>query len=359
MSLINKLLQNSSIKGTSVLQDSKILNGLEETISTKVPMINVALSASMSGGLAPGLLMIAGPSKHFKTGFTFLIASEFQKKYKEGIVLFYDSEFGTTNSYFSMMDIDKNRVVHSPLTDLEQLKFDISKQLSVIDAKDKVCIVIDSIGSLASKKEVDDALDGKSVADMSRAKQIKSLFRIVTPHLTLKKIPMIAINHTYKEQSLFPRDIVSGGTGPYYSANDIWILGRQQEKDSNGVDGYKFIINIEKSRRVREKSKIPVTIKFNGGIAKYSGFLEMAEEGGYARKPKKGQYELLDPNTGELLFDRTFTEKALFENAEVWEKLRKETDFEAFVYRSFSLDQMPNVPNISTDDVLKEGSDGE
>jgi RecA/RadA recombinase len=105
---------------------------------------------------------------------------------------------------------------------------------------DRVCIVIDSIGNLASKKEVEDALNEKSVADMSRAKQMKSLFRIVTPHLNLKDIPLVVVNHTYKEIGLFPKDIVSGGTGAYYSSDAIWIVGRQQEKDGTEIKGYHF-----------------------------------------------------------------------------------------------------------------------
>ena len=81
---------------------------------------------------------------------------------------------------------------------------------------------------------------------MSRAKQMKSLFRMVTPHLNLKDIPLIAVNHTYKEIGLYPKDIVSGGTGAYYSADAIWIIGRQQEKDGAEIAGYNFVINIEK-----------------------------------------------------------------------------------------------------------------
>jgi hypothetical protein len=84
-------------------------------------------------------------------------------------------------------------------------------QLSNIERGDHLIIIVDSVGNLASKKEVEDALDGKSVADMSRAKQLKSLFRMITPHLTLKDIPMIVVNHTYKEIGLYPKDIVSGG----------------------------------------------------------------------------------------------------------------------------------------------------
>ena len=112
----------------------------------------------------------------------------------------------------------------------------------------KVIIVIDSIGNLASKKELEDALNEKSVADMSRAKALKGLFRMVTPYLTMKNVPLLAVNHTYQEIGLFPKSIVSGGTGIYYSADNIWIIGRQQQKQGTEVKGYNFVINVEKSR---------------------------------------------------------------------------------------------------------------
>ena len=128
-------------------------------------------------------------------------------------------------------------------------------QLEGVERSDHLIIIIDSIGNLASKKEVEDALEGKSVADMSRAKQIKSLFRMITPHLSLKDIPMVVVNHTYKTMELYSKDVVGGGTGSYYAADNIFILGRQQEKEGTEVVGYNFIINVEKSRYVREKSK--------------------------------------------------------------------------------------------------------
>jgi recA bacterial DNA recombination protein len=161
-------------------------------------------------------------------------------------------------------------------------------------------IVVDSIGNLASKKEVEDALEQKSVGDMTRAKQIKSLFRMVTPHLTLKDIPMVVVNHTYKEIGLYPKDIVGGGTGSYYSADNIYILGRQQEKDGTDLIGYNFIINVEKSRYVREKARIPVTVRFDGGISHYSGLLDMALESGHVTKPNVGWYAKVNTKTGEV-----------------------------------------------------------
>lgn len=210
MSILSKLQKNSTIKESDLLSDSKLFSGAD-MIQTAVPMINVALSGKLDGGLVPGLTVFAGPSKHFKTAFTLLLAKSYQDKYPDAAILFYDSEFGARMDYFSSFGIDVSRVMHSPITDIEQLKFDLMTQLNNIQRGDKIFIMIDSVGNLASKKEVDDALEGKSVADMTRAKQLKSLFRMVTPHLTLKDIPMVVVNHTYKEIGLYPKDIVSGG----------------------------------------------------------------------------------------------------------------------------------------------------
>jgi RecA/RadA recombinase len=287
--LLEKLQKNTTIKDTAILQDSKFFNA-KDLIQTPVPMINVALSGKLDGGLAPGLTVFAGPSKHFKTAFALMLAKSYMDKYEDAIVLFYDSEFGSPQSYFDSFGIDTKRVLHTPITDIEQLKHDSMQQINNIDRGDHIIIIVDSIGNLASKKEVDDALEGKSVADMTRAKQLKSLFRMVTPHLTIKDIPMIVVNHTYKEQGMFPKDVVSGGTGIYYSADQIFIIGRQQEKDGQELVGYNFIINVEKSRYVREKSRIPIEVSFEGGISKWSGLLQVAQDGGFVVKPSNGWY---------------------------------------------------------------------
>lgn len=350
MSLIDKLMKNSTIKTTSPIMDSKVF-GKKEMSPTSVPMVNVALSGRVDGGLVPGLLMLAGPSKHFKSAFALLMAAAYQKKNPDAVILFYDSEFGTPTSYFESFGINMDQVIHTPITDVEELKFDIMKQLKEIDKKDKVCIVIDSIGNLASKKEVDDAMDGKSVADMSRAKQMKSLFRMVTPHLNLKDIPLIAVNHTYKEIGLYPKDIVSGGTGAYYSADAIWIIGRQQEKDGTEIAGYHFVINIEKSRHVREKSKIPITVTFEGGIMKWSGLLDVAEKLGYIRKPKVGWYEAIDPTTGEVLTDKLLRAKEVATSGEFWRMMFEKTDLAKDIQKQYT---MATRSLINEDDVVAD-----
>lgn len=298
MGILDKLKKNSTIKDTDILSTSKFFTK-KDMIPTSIPVINIALSGRIDGGLTPGLTMWAGPSKHFKTAFSLLMAKAYMDKYPDSALMFYDSEFGTPQSYFNAFGIDAERVVHTPITDVEQLKFDIMNQIKNIERGDHVIIVVDSIGNLASKKEVEDALEQKSVGDMTRAKQIKSLFRMVTPHLTMKDIPMVVVNHTYMTMEMYAKPVVGGGTGSYYSADNIFILGRQQSKDDGELTGYNFIINVEKSRYVREKAKIPVSVSFEGGISRWSGLLEIALESGHVVKPSNGWYSRME-DTGEI-----------------------------------------------------------
>lgn len=333
MSLLDKLRKNSTIKEASILSKSKFFNE-KDVVTTPVPMLNVALSGRLDGGLTPGLTMWAGPSKHFKSAFSLLMAKSYMDKYPESVLMFYDSEFGTPIQYFDAFGFDKERIIHNPLLDIEQLKFDIVKQLQGLERGDKVIFVLDSIGNLASKKEVDDAIEGKSVADMSRAKQVKSLFRMVTPYLTIKDIPMVVVNHTYKEIGMFPKDIVGGGTGSYYSADNIYILGRQQQKEGTEITGYNFIINVEKSRYVKEKSKIPISVSFEGGIEKYSGLLDVALEGGFVTKPSNGWYAKVDKKTGEIGEKQRL---AATLKGEFWQDLLQDDEFNEYVKEKYSL----------------------
>ena len=93
MSIMDKLKKNSKLKTTEVLSESKFFNNKEQ-VSTPVPMINVALSGSVDGGLTPGLTVLAGPSKHFKTSFTLLIAAAYLEKYDDAVQMYFKEKEG-------------------------------------------------------------------------------------------------------------------------------------------------------------------------------------------------------------------------------------------------------------------------
>jgi len=139
------------------------------------------------------------------------------------------------------------------------------------------------------------------------------------------------VNHTYKEIGLYPKDIVGGGTGSYYSADNIMILGRQQEQSSDKeLLGYNFIINIEKSRYVREKSKIPITVTFDGGISKYSGMFEACQDAGIITEATKGRYRVTG---GEV----SRTKKELRADDALWESILTSEEFQTYIRNTYKL----------------------
>lgn len=476
--LLARIKKASVIKETSVFSTSKLMND-RENIVTSIPALNIAFSGDVDGGYSSGLNVIAGASKHFKTLIMLLAAKAYLDKYKESVMIFYDSEFGALQDYFKSVGIDTDRVVHIPVKNIEELKFDVMQQLELIKRGDKVFIGIDSVGNLASVKEMEDAINQKAVADMSRAKSLKALFRMVTPYLTMNDIPMFAVAHTYQTQEMFSKTVVSGGclvtgtnirmangslkpieaiqvgevvqtlnirnnvthtwnpdtlaegnpecleiefadglvvgcslkhpfmvngdwveaqkltiddqldmfqpktmgiksitpigkqpvydisvdetehyvlengvvthnTGIYYSATNIYIMGRQQEKDAEGIAGYNFIMNVEKSRQVREKSKIPLTVLFNSGINRYSGLIDIAVELGAVVKPSNGWYSKVDLDTGEV--DPKKYRAKETDTADFWDSVLKSQKFKDMVKNKFQL----AGSNINEDEVVTD-----
>ncbi|CAB4168063.1 recombinase A [uncultured Caudovirales phage] len=348
MSILDKLKSNSTIKDASVLSASKYFNK-KDMITTSIPAINIALSGRLDGGFTPGLTLWCGPSKHFKSMFSLIMAKSYMDKYPDAVMVFYDCEFGTPEAYFTSLDMDTSRILHVPVMNMEEFKFDCIKQLESLTRGDRVIFVVDSLGNMSSKKEMDDALDGKSVADMSRAKQMKSIFRMITPYLNRLDIPMVAVNHIYMEQGLYPKAIVSGGTGVYLSSDTIFIIGRQQEKEGTEVIGYNFVINIEKSRTTREKSKIPITVKHEGGISRWSGLLEMAISSGHVMKPSNGWYSRVNTETG-VIEDKKWRIKDT-DSKEFWAQVITDVTFQDWVKATY---QVTNGDILSDDDINEE-----
>ena len=87
MSLLDKIKNNSTIKNSAILSISKFFTQ-KDMIPTSIPMINVALSGKLNGGFTPGITMFAGPSKHFKTAFSLLMAKSYLEKYPDSVIIF-------------------------------------------------------------------------------------------------------------------------------------------------------------------------------------------------------------------------------------------------------------------------------
>ena len=288
---MDKIKKNSKNSMIDQIIKTDLLNE-KELVSTNIPALNIALSGSINGGFNAGITTLAGKSKSFKTLFALEMAKGYLNHHQESVLVFFDSEFGSPLSYFESFGDSKERILHVPVTTVEELRTELSNQLEGLDREDEVIFIVDSIGNLASIKESEDAESGKQAVDMTRAKMMKSLFRIVTPKLVMKNIPMIVINHTYDTIEMFSKQVMTGGTGAVYASDTILFIGKQQEKEGTELKGWNFILNVEKSRYVREKEKIPILVTYEEGIKKYSGIFDLAVELGVIESPTKGWYQL-------------------------------------------------------------------
>lgn len=354
-SLMERIMKNSTIKKTETLVDSTILQEKPQ-IPTHIPMMNLALGGRLNGGLTAGITTIAGPSRHFKTSFALVMVAAYLNSDPEAVCVFLDNEFGAKKSYFEQYGVDINRVIHIPFEDVEQLTFESMKQLSELTEKDKVIFLIDSVGNAASKRELDNALAEKSALDMTRAKSLKAYFRMVTPVLNIKDIPMLVINHIYMTQEMYSKAIVGGGAGVMYSSNTVWIIGKNQLKEKEDITGSKFIIKIEKSRYVREKSQFPITVRWNTGIAKWSGFEDIAIELGviYSSKISRSGAYSYDSIGGETL---QVLASEIDSNDHFWDTVIKETDLLERMEAMYAIGKVPMDQVVfNTEDVVEESA---
>lgn len=154
---------------------------------------------------------------------------------------------------------------------------------------------------------------------------------------------------SHNTQELYSKPIVSGGSGVYLSADNIYILGRQQEKEGTEIVGYNFIINVEKSRHVREKSKIPISVKFEGGLSTWSGLIDMALESGHVVKPSNGWYSKMNSATGEIE-DKKYRLKDT-DTKDFWSSILTDKSFQEWIKSNY---QISNGNMISLDEDIAE-----
>jgi RecA/RadA recombinase len=343
-SLRDKLLKAGSVNA-EILEDSFFFSKDKKTVVTDIPIINIAFAGSLKAGFSSGITMFVGESKSFKTLLALMCLKAYFDKYPDAVCLFYDSEYGTTSNYLKTFGIDPSRIIHIPILHVEEMKFDMIKRLVELKRGDHVFFLVDSLGALPSKKELDDAHEEKSVADMTRSRAIRSCLRIINPHFNTKDLPCFIINHMYMTMEMFSKVVIPGGQAATLIPNQIFNITKSQVKDAdNKLAGYVFTINIHKSRTVREKAKLPFKVTYEGGISKYSGLLDIAQISGHVIKPKNGWYQKV---INGVVAKEMFKEKNT-DTGEFWKEALDDPSFNSFVEKKFMLGEINMVDDTIT-----------
>ena len=314
-SKIGKIMEGISDKTGIMIDNDETASG-REFIDTGIYILNALFSKSiLSGGIMNNrITAIAGPSGVGKSFIAYNICKNAQKAGYS--VIYIDTEFSIEKADMSAygLDISPEKLTLIRSNKVEDIKLLLTQMLDQLKTAkldgydiDKTIIVIDSAGQLASNKEVDDALAGKHKADMTRAKAIKSLFRIINSDLGFLNIPLLVTNHTYLSMDLFPRPIMSGGTGLQYSASSIVFLSKAKlklgtEDDmSTGQSGIIVTAKADKNRLALPK-KVKFEINYTTGCNKYKGLEAFCTPENYDNVGIAQGKMVVDKETGEMIF---------------------------------------------------------
>lgn len=270
------------------------LSTVNEWVDTGCMVLNAIISGSLYGGVPVGRITgFSGPSA---AGKTYIINKILANAQKKGMIpVIFDTEAAIDASSTTGVGLDSDQVKYVPVQTVEDCRNQISTFLdSVMEAKmrNKFILSIDSLGNLASQKELDDTEKGKTAMDMgTRAKGLKSMMRLLTFKAAQAGVTILFSNHTYDDPSaMFPTLVKaqSGGKGPVYLASVLVQLAKRDEKhdktneddeilpEANKVSGTTLRALTVKNRFVPPFLECEAYLNFKRGLDKYSGLKEMA-----------------------------------------------------------------------------------
>lgn len=302
MSTLTEFLKITGNPFATIASDGITAGDVSSYVDSGSYALNALLSGSIYGGF-PGnkIVVIGAPPSTGKSFFALGAAKHFLEQNPTGMVLLFESESAITKSMLIERGIDVNRFGVIPVSTVQEFRNQALKIIGNYEKEPKkerqpLFFILDSLGMLSTAKEMLDSAEGNDTRDMTRAQLIKASFRVLTLRLGMANIPMFVTNHVYDAIGAGPYGgkIQGGGTGSIYASSTILTLTKAKEKDSaNEVIGVIISVTAAKSRLTKENSKIKCLIRYDGGLDRYYGLLELAEEAGLFKKVST-RYELAD-----------------------------------------------------------------
>ena len=289
------------ISATGNAYASKVADGMLGNVNDYIDTGSYILNALLSGSLHKGLptnkiTAFAGESATGKTFFLLGICKQFLSDNPSGGVLYFESESALTPEMIAEREIDTSRFIQLPVATIQEFAHQASRVVDKhIEKGDRpLLLCLDSLGMLSTAKEVGDVSEGADKVDMTKARIVKGAFRVLTLKLAKAGIPLLVTNHTYKQVgTMFPQDVMGGGSGLQYAASNIVFLSRRKEKDGTDVIGNVIHCKNFKSRLTKENKKVDVLLTYDQGLNRHYGLLDLAEKYGIISKVST-RYELPD-----------------------------------------------------------------
>lgn len=282
---------------------SKVVDGIQAGdvsgyVDTGSYILNALVSASIYKGIPKGrVTVLAGPESTAKTFILLESISNFLKAEERGAAIIFTTESSITADMFKDHKIDQGRSYICPVITVQHVRTQMSRILTkyLMNEPEKrrpLFLGCDSLGNLATQEEMDKAEEGSDKEDMKRAKLIRSLFRVVTTKLGLAQVPFVCSNHTYADPiNPYGGKKQSGGGGILYNNSSSVFLSRKKEKEGDEVVGNVIHCKNEKSRLSKENATCDIMVRYDRGLERYYGLVELAEKHGVFIKEGK-KYKL-------------------------------------------------------------------
>jgi RecA/RadA recombinase len=280
MSYLKNLIKTTGNEFASIVEEGVAAADVSGYIDTGSYIFNALLSGSIYDGLPNNkITALAGESATGKTFFALGMCKQFLDDNPDSAVIYFESESAITKNMIEERGIDSSRIVIVPVTTVQEFRTQSIKILDqyIKDQTDmKMLFVLDSLGMLSTTKEIEDTASGSETKDMTRAQLVKGAFRVLTLKLGKAGVPLIVTNHTYDEMGLFAKKVMGGGSGLKYAASSIIFLSKKKEKDGKDVIGNIIHCKNEKSRLTMENKMVDVILKYDSGLDRYYGLLDLA-----------------------------------------------------------------------------------
>lgn len=369
---LKSFLKDTKIKDlelASTLESSKMSN-ITEWVSTGSFSLNKIISGDIYKGLPRGRIMaLAGPSG---VGKSYVCGNAIREAQKMGYtVMVFDSENAIDKEFLARIGADVESVLHFPVITVTELRNKCCKlmdEFMTAYPKEKLFIVIDSLGGLTTTKAFEDIEADKSAQDMGlRAKQLRDLAKILTNSVAKHQATMLVTNHTYEKPPanphMGPEIQFGGGQGFVYATSGIVYLKKsaiKEEETSLSTNktvkrkkGNILKAITEKNRFVPEGMGGEIYLSYENGMNKWYGLLDDALEFGFITESSAGYYNVthLDKKVKKVDIYRKEYWEAFIDN--LAEKIREKYKY---------------VPNTSMEEIedelestgsKKDTSDGE
>ena len=312
---------------------SKVSDGMLGSVNEHIDTGSYILNALLSGSLYKGLpsnkiTAFAGESATGKTFFLLGLVKQFLIDNLDGGVLYFESESALTSDMIEERGIDTKRFIQLPVATIQEFAQQASRVVDkhIESSGAPLLLCLDSLGMLSTDKEVGDITEGTNKVDMTKARIVKGAFRVLTLKLAKAGIPLLVTNHTYKQiGTMFPQDIMGGGSGLQYAASTIIFLSRRKEKIGTDVIGNIIHCKNFKSRLTKENKMVDVLLTYDEGLSRYYGLLTLAEKYDIIKKVST-RYEL--PNGTKLFGKQIVAEPEKYFTKDIMEKLEAAADKE-------------------------------